>query len=316
MNVTSDMPLEPLIEEFEDWMRSPDGRYPYSEHTIRSYVGGIRGFVGFLERNHIDSLDEVNEAWVKAYYKTLRAEGASKSTVTSRIAAIDLFYTYCGVIRGALEENPAFRFKKRLQEQNRRVRGGRTPALLPPVLYPHEQDALFTELLSSEHKNAKRDLALIGLLLDTGLRTSEVISLNVGDGELLLRTKSVRVIGKGGKERVVRSLARNESFLRGYIEANEKSANAPLFLSTRGNRLRQNSMHALVNRWLERAGIEKPQRGGHLLRHTAASEMLAEGWNIKQVQENLGHASLMTTERYLHLLPVLREEGAGNGLRE
>ncbi len=301
MNATANIPLQTLISGFRKWLENPDGRHPYSENTIRSYIRGVMDFVDFLEGNHVDYLDEVNETWVKAYYKTLKAKGVSNSTLTARMSAIDLLYTYC-FIEEIFDENPVFRFKKQLQEQNRRVRGGRAPVKLPPVLYPHEQDELIGSLMESEHKNAVRDLALIGLLLDTGLRTSELISLNMIDGRTLLRTGSVRVMGKGNKERMVRSLRRYESFLADYLSGEEREDREPLFVSTHGNRLRQNTVHGIINRHLDRAGIEKPQSGGHLLRHTAASEMLAAGWSIKKVQENLGHASLMTTERYLHLI--------------
>ncbi|HID37476.1 MAG TPA: hypothetical protein EYP39_08925 [Ghiorsea sp.] len=301
MNATANISLQTVISGFERWLRNPDGRHPYSENTIRSYIRGVLDFVGFLERNHVDSLEEVNETWVKSYYKTLKAKNMSNSTLTARMSAIDLLFTYC-FIEDIFDENPVFRFKKQLQEQNRRVRGGRAPVKLPPVLHPHEQDEMIGSLMETEHKNAARDLALICLLLDTGLRTSELISLNMVDGHTLLRTGMVRVLGKGNKERVVRSLRRNEQFLRDYLSGVDRGDREPLFVSTHGNRLRQNTVHGIINRHLERAGIEKPQSGGHLLRHTAASEMLAAGWSIKKVQENLGHASLMTTERYLHLI--------------
>lgn len=81
-----------------------------------------------------------------------------------------------------------------------------------------------------------------------------------------------------------------------------KSLGEFAFLTIQDTKMSQRVLYQMVNHYLKRAGIEKPQMGGHLLRHTAASLMLASGMNIKQVQDNLGHSSITTTEKYLHLV--------------
>jgi site-specific recombinase XerD len=114
----------------------------------------------------------------------------------------------------------------------------------------------------------------------------------------------VRVIGKGDKERLIQPLSIHRQTLLDWISDREAKgiSNPELFITIHRTPLKQPVVYQLINRYLQKAGVEKPQMGGHLLRHTAASMMLAEGMTIRRVQENLGHSNITTTERYLHLI--------------
>lgn len=156
---------------------------------------------------------------------------------------------------------------------------------------------------SRNHKNRGRDLAMLGLLLDSGVRTEELCSLTVAEGRTLVETGKMRIIGKGNKERAITPMLEYRSALEVYMnDQRGLPPTTPLFRSRNGMPMRQAGVHRTVSYYLGLAEISKPQRGGHLLRHTAASLMLASGVNIRLVQEFLGHASITTTERYLHLV--------------
>jgi site-specific recombinase XerD len=171
------------------------------------------------------------------------------------------------------------------------------------VLQHHEREALMDILFARKHVNRERDLALVGLLLDSGLRGSEATSLRMRDGRSLLASGSLRVIGKGNKERLIRPMPTYRQFLEDYLEKRLMDVDdSCLFPSRRGKPIGGALLHHLVRKSLGAAGIAKSQMGPHLLRHTAASRMLAAGENLRQVQEYLGHSSLLTTSKYVHLL--------------
>lgn len=294
-----DTPFSALRKPYERWLNEGETMRPYSKHTIRAYLRGYDRFSAFASENDLKTPDEVNGAWLRAYIRSLSGCGLSSASIKANLAAIDTFFAFCQY-EGLISGNPVENFK---MDGERRRRGGRTPKRIPPVLLHHERDALIDVIFARNHPNRDRDLAMIGLILDSGLRTEEVCALSLNQARSLLETGQVRIIGKGNKERIVRPMERYRDFLKSYVEIKEgRPGSEKLFTTRTGSAMNQQNMHKIITRYLHEAGIEKPQTGGHLLRHTAASLMLASGENIRRVQEFLGHASITTTENYVHLL--------------
>lgn len=162
------------------------------------------------------------------------------------------------------------------------------------------------------HAIALRDAAMLETLYATGIRVAELTGLNVGDVDLASRT--LRVTGKGNKQRVVPFGApaaaalvawleqgRSVLIARGNTQAAHKSSSSrsPMFLGARGGRIDQRVVRMVVHRKAQEAGV--PDIAPHALRHSAATHMLDGGADLREVQELLGHASLKTTQRYTHV---------------
>lgn len=287
-------------EAFLAWMAHPENGNSYSKHSIRAYSGQIDRFIAFMHENDIKDAKSVNSAWIGAFYKYLSKKALSIATVKHSQGVLFGFWEF--IIHDDMTwVNPVKQF---LDEQKRSSRR-KTKSIkrITPVLYRHEQDALMDMVFAKNHSVRSRDLAMIGLMLDSGLRTEEVCSLTIGQCRDLLQAGIFRVIGKGNKERVIKPLDIHRHWLRDFVQSCASEANdALMFTTIRKTPLTQPALYQLVNKYLEQANINKPQMGGHLLRHTTASMMLTQGLTIRQVQENMGHSSMMITERYVHLL--------------
>lgn len=297
--------LSDLLPIFENWIRGPNFRAPYSAHTIKAYTRVARDFLSFLESEGVETLDEVNAAWLrKFFFGGTKEEYSASSTVGVRMAAIDLLFVMA-TESGHARVNPVIDFKDALRRK-KGGQGGREGQRLPVVLNWDEQEALMRQAMFHNTIAGYRDAALIGLILDAGLRREEVCALRLADADAYFAGR-MRVIGKGNKERLVLFTPHHADRMRSWLIARRRIRIKPahadlLFLTDEGNPLLPDLVYQQIRRLLSRAGIKKPQSGPHLLRHTAASRMLAEGVNIRRVQENMGHTTVATTSRYLHLL--------------
>jgi len=294
--------IDRLSSGFITWMAGQNFQNPYSSATIRIYGHTVRRF---LEYSGSDGVLDISEAGIHIVRKFV-ANGidgtiSPKSTQTVRISAIVLFFDYLES-DGVVLMNHARLFLDD-QKRKRGGQGGKPATRLKPVLEWDEIDRLAFEAGRLETIAGIRDAALVGLILDTGLRASEVCALTTANGERYL-TGRLRVIGKGNKERLVRFEPSHASRMQNWFRMRHRirAPNERLFVTDQGNPLTIGVLYMIVKRLLERTGIKKVQQGPHLLRHTAASIWLANGVELKQVQENLGHSNIGTTSRYLHLL--------------
>lgn len=300
--------IDGLIGRFAVWMAGPNFRNPYSQATIRIY-----GFTArhFLEYVYFDGVMEASEISIHLVRKfVLNGHDNTivpKNTQTVRLSALVLFFEYLKS-NDEISTNPAWAFIDD-QKRKRGGHGGNSATRLKPVLEWDEIDRLRFEAGRFETIAGLRDAALIGLILDTGLRASEVCALTAANGEGYLVGR-LRVIGKGNKERLVRFEPSHAPQVQSWIRTRQRMfAHAErLFVTNQGNPLTIGILYMIVKRLLERTGIKKAQQGPHLLRHTAASIWLATGVELKQVQENLGHSNIGTTSRYLHLLAKRHHE--------
>lgn len=212
--------------------------------------------------------------------------GLSATTRARKIATLRSFFNYLTQKVHLLENNP--------------IKDLDSPKLkksLPKYLTLDES----LELLESvDGNNSERDYCILTIFLNCGLRISELIGLNLSD----IQGETLRVLGKGNKERIVYLNDACKAALDRYLAVRRpvrgRDENA-LFLSTRDQRISRSNVHALVKKHLSHAGLDSTQYSSHKLRHTAATLMLQNGVDVKAVQEVLGHEHLNTTEIYTHI---------------
>jgi tyrosine recombinase XerC len=254
-----------------------------SPHTVRSYHRDLVQFREFLAAGPGDdplaALGQVDARAVRAWLAHLHARGLQASTVARKLAALRGWFRFL-VRRGALVQNPA--------RQVRGPRPGRKLATFLPV-----DDTL--EVL--RRARTSRDRAVLELLYATGLRVSELVALDVEDVDL--RSRTIRVVGKGGKARVALFGRPAAAALEAYL-GERGSTPGPLFRGRSGRRLAIRTVFEVVRRAARAAGLQR-RVSPHVLRHTFATHLLDAGADLRVIQELLGHSRLSTTQRYTHV---------------
>ena len=292
------MDWAPTIEGWLDRLSAERGLSP---HTLRAYRGDLGSLARFASTRGVTGPAGVDLELLRDWMWSLDREGVSRATMARRAAAVRGFFA--ALTRdGAIDRDPAAR-----------LRAPRAERRLPRV--PSRKQAAETiDLLgaaaSEEAPLAVRDLAIVELLYAAGLRVSELVGLDLPD--LDLKRGTVRVLGKGGKERIVPFGAPAARALSRWIDARPglvrgAGAQPALFLGARGARMGTRAVYRLVSRLLRDESLSGP-KGPHAFRHAAATHLLDGGADLRVVQEFLGHASLGTTQLYTHVsIEKLRE---------
>jgi integrase/recombinase XerD len=227
---------------------------------------------------------------LESYTAQLRADGLSAATLARRTAAARTFFRHLQLI-GARDDNPAAEVS--LPRRTRK---------LPQTLSAGEAERLI-EAASGVTPRALRDRALVELLYGAGLRVSEAVGLERSGVDL--DERAVRVLGKGGKERVVPVGRQAVEALRRYLARGrpylDRRHRPELFLNAKGGALTRSGAFLILRRLAETAGLEPGRVHPHLLRHSFATHLLEGGADLRSVQEMLGHADLSTTELYTHV---------------
>ncbi len=258
-----------------------------SPHTLTAYRSDLSQLLTFAlrEKGAFASAQEVDHLLLRRYLAGL-SKDTKKSSIGRKLAALRSFFRFL-VRRGMLAKNPAELIATPKKEQR-----------LPFHLDIDQATALM-EATDSQLKNALRDRAILELLYSSGLRVSELTGLNIG--ELDVTGGTVRVTGKGGKERIVPVGSRALEALRAYLDQRtDATANNALFLNTRNGRINRRSVTRIIDTHVLRIAAFK-RISPHTLRHTFATHMLEGGADLRAIQELLGHASLSTTQKYTHV---------------
>lgn len=255
-----------------------------SPHTLRSYRTDLLGFQRFLAESGDPALAAVSPRVVRAWLADLHGRRLDPTSIARKLAALRSWFRFL-VRRGVLAGNPA-----------REVRSPRRPQKLVAFLPIDESEALM-EGRGLGGAARDRDLAVLELLYASGLRVSELAALDWDDVERGERT--VRVLGKGGKERIVPFGRKAARALEVYLgpRAHDRG---PVFTNGRGGRLSVRSLYSLVRRGARAAGLRR-RVTPHTLRHTFATHLLNGGADLRAIQELLGHSRLSTTQRYTHV---------------
>jgi integrase/recombinase XerD len=304
-----------LIQTYLDHLTVERGM---SRHTVGAYGRDLRRYADYLAEQGITEASQVTSAMIGSYAARLR-EGvaapdgagwteqplASASAARAVIAVRSLHRFACA--EGLTADDPA-----------RNIRPPKPPRRLPKALSLEQVQAMLA-VPATDNEVGVRDVALMELLYGTGIRISEAVSLDVDEVDRLVRARAgepapgLRVLGKGGKERIVPVGSYARAALDAYlvrgrpILAAAGRGNPALFLNTRGGRLSRQSAWAILRSVAEKAGITADV-SPHTLRHSYATHLLDGGADVRVVQELLGHASVTTTQIYtLVTIDHLRE---------
>lgn len=296
--VTRRPPSDPLpgeaqdaLEEFARHLRSERGR---SEHTERAYVGDVRSLLGFAAARGATQPDQLDLALLRSWLASMTGAGLARATIARRSAAARAFCAWAART-GRIPHDPALRLASPRRERT-----------LPGVLAQSQASALLeiAQLAADDGDPLRlRDRAALELLYASGIRVGELVGLDVDDVDL--QRRSLRVLGKGAKERVVPF---GQPAARAVIDWLERGrpllatggSAAALLLGRRGRRADPRQVRAAVHALVAHvAGAQ--DIGPHGLRHSAATHLLEGGADLRAVQELLGHATLQTTQIYTHV---------------
>jgi len=262
-----------------------------SPHTIGAYGRDLDQWAQFLvesERAAPARADALMLAAtmrdVRAWLAALHARGLDAVSVARKLAAVRSLYRFLAR-RGVMRRNPA-----------RDVRAPRLARKLVTFL-PADEAAAVVDARGLGGDARARDVAILEMLYATGLRVSELAGLDLEAIDREART--VRVLGKGSKERMVPYGAPAARALDAYL-GRRATDRGPVFVNARGGRLSSRSIHTIVRRAARAAGVTR-RVSPHTLRHTFATHLLDRGADLRVIQELLGHSRLSTTQRYTHV---------------
>jgi integrase/recombinase XerD len=265
-----------------------------SQNTISAYRNDLAQFEKYVRgRGGEAGWAAVDGSAVVGFLEDLRARDYKDATVARKVAAVKSFFGFLSS-EGLVEQDPTETLKS--------PQVGKT---LPRALTPQEVDELLEQPARKSTPEAQRDKAMLELLYATGLRVTELVSLDVVDIALESDPVTVRCIGKGERERILPLPPRPIDELRNYIfkvrprlVRNRKEA--ALFVNRRGERLTRQGFWLILKGYARDARLDKAITP-HTLRHTYATHMLSGGMPLRNVQDALGHASISTTQIYTQL---------------
>lgn len=276
-----------MKKEIDEFCRYLSIERNVSAHTLAAYRIDLEMFRDFLARETVPvfTVEPVSHLTIRRYLARLSIDHA-KSTLGRKLAAIRSFFKYL-MREGKVSKNPAELVS--------------TPKKEKRVPYHLDIDEVTTLVTSPDGSDllALRDRAILETLYSSGLRVSELTGLDVGGVDLC--EGLVRVLGKGGKERIVPLGSHARSAISDYLTARKNpSYDAPLLVNARGGRLTSRSVGRTVDKYILHLAAMK-KISPHTLRHTFATHLLEGGADLRSIQELLGHVSLSTTQIYTHV---------------
>ena len=319
--------MKQAIGKFLEYLRTVKNS---SRHTVSNYGNDLEQFVAYLSPPGVEAPapSAVTHMVIREFVGHLHDQGLQKSSIARKLAALRSFFKYC-IREGHLKENPA-----------RLVPTPKLPKRIPSVLSAEEMNGFLNQLAEmgppssgapalarrraqplrrrSSAKSAdsveeglllRRDRALLEMLYAAGLRVSELTGLNLVDIEQ--KERVLRVRGKGNKERIVPYGTKAQQALDKYwpvreqllLQTSSGRRGAPhteaVFLNYAGRRLTQRSVGRIVKKYVRLVNVNWDLHP-HSLRHAFATHLLADGADLRAIQELLGHQSLSTTQKYTH----------------
>lgn len=273
------------MRELEEYLKYLEYQKNYSKHTIESYEQDIIEYLEYIEENKIRLL-KINYDEIKMYLKYLSDKKDINSTISRKISALRGFYKFLQN-NNKIENNPFSLINLPKKEKK-----------LPRFFFYNELEELFnTPKLNTPL--GQRDRLILEMLYATGVRVSELVNIKLSD----ITDRTIKILGKGNKERIVRFGDYCEEILKMYLNDGHYRLNSSseyLFLNNNGGKLTDRGVRYLLDKIIEKTTIEK-KISPHMLRHSFATHLLNEGCDILTVQELLGHESLTATSIYTHV---------------
>ncbi len=254
-----------------------------SRHTLRNYGSDLEQFAAYFEL----SIEQINLELLREWLGSLYDQKLTTVTVRRKLAAVRALYKFL-LTEGELTVNPT-----------KRLRTPKIKQRVPEVMSEEKTNRLLDAVEEGEpveKPSRERDLAFLELLYGCGIRVSELVGVNLED--LDLRAGWLRVRGKGKKEREVPVNARAGGAVERYLEVRRPApGERALFLNGRGTRLSDRQVRRLVKMYAL-AALGDSSVHPHSFRHAYATHLLADGADLRAIQELLGHARLSTTQKY------------------
>jgi len=301
--------MKPAIEKFLGYLRAVRNA---SAHTLRNYRSDLEQFLTYLSPPGAEtvSVAQIDHRVIREYLGYLHDQHLQKSSMARKLASLRSFFKFCAR-EGMIKDNPA-----------RLVATPKLPKRLPVVLSAEEMNAFLDQLGSApppprgvarrskmgrptDRLLLERDRAILELLYASGLRVSELTGLNLADIDR--KEQMLRVLGKGNKERIIPYGSKAEGALQKYgplrtellRKAGGRGDIEAVFLNHGGARLTPRSINRILKKYIRLVNINWDLHP-HSLRHAFATHLLADGADLRAIQELLGHSSLSTTQRYTH----------------
>lgn len=270
--------MERFIEKF---LRYLEIEKNYSKHTSLNYRLDLEDFKKFAQDTPIENIDYI---FLRKYLALLKEKNMQARTVSRHLSALRSFFKFLNR-EGYLKTNPMISVLSPKQDKHL------------PLFLTEEEVAKLIESASLKDERGLRDRAILETFYSTGMRISEVVSLNSEDIDFISGT--IKVMGKGKKERIVPVGECALRAIRTYLEKRKKNSDV-IFLNKNGTRITDRGVRDIVEKYIR---ITSTKHGvcAHTLRHSFATHLLNRGADLRSVQELLGHANLSTTQIYTHL---------------
>jgi len=284
--------MKKMYQEINNFLQYLSSHKQYSHHTVEAYKRDVLQFFEFFNLNESSGQKKVNHLTkqdIRDFISSLIRYGMSKKSAQRKIAALKSYFSYLNKEK-VIQKNPVSGIPLPKQEK-----------VLPQFLQEHEISEILKKI-NTDTPSGIRDRAIIELFYSTGIRLSELSGLNIHDIDFHAGT--VRVLGKGAKQRIVPIGKVASCAVRAYLSKKEElfkvRDDKAVFLNRFGKRLSNRGIQLRVNKWLTMVS-EKKGLSPHILRHSFATHLLDRGADLQAVKELLGHSSLSTTQMYTHL---------------
>lgn len=277
-------PFQAELQRFYQFLQTEK---QYSRHTLSAYRRDISRFIAFCTQQGLLRWEQIDEHGIRQFVSQVHRQGLGGRSIQRLLSALRRLFHFLQVNQ-CIRQNPAAH-----------VRAPKSERKLPEVMHPQELSRLLQ--CNSEDPLVVRDYAILELLYASGLRISELISLDMVDIDGASR--SVRVIGKGRKERHAPFGKHAAKSLEKWFKCRKvliNEDNDAVFVSRSGSRISASTIRARLQKLCREKGISQ-RVYPHLMRHSFASHMLEASQDLRAVQELLGHAHLKTTQIYTHL---------------
>lgn len=273
-----------LVEKFLDYIKVEKR---YSVNTLKAYDFDLNEFTTFLEEQNIDSFQKVNLKELRLYVAHLNEKNIKAVTINRKISVLKKFFGFIYEIK-EIENNPSRDLRFLKPEKN----------IEPPL-----SDLEIKELLDIEFDRTDigefRDYLIIRLLFFTGMRRTELITLNINSIDL--QGNIIKVLGKGNKMRQIPISPKLSEILKEYIEKvkNKFDLRKSLFYTNKGKLIYPEFVYKLTNNYLS-VVTSKKKKSPHVMRHSFATQLMKKGVDINSLKELMGHSAISSTERYTH----------------
>lgn len=274
-----------LIQIKEYFLKSILDQKNYSIKTFENYNRDLTKFFRFLKEYKINDIKKITKETIRLYFLKQKNNNISNRTLGRYYSSLNSFFIY-SIEHEYIDSNP-LKF----------IDYPKYTKKIPEYIYDSQLEKLLNEKTSENIEIELRNKLIIYLLLDTGVRVSELVNIKVSDIDI--EERIIRVLGKGSKERFVFFTSKTKELLVSYLsKRKEKALVNNLLINYKGEKLTERSVQKIIKLVGEKIGLDIHP---HLLRHTFATDLLNKGADIRMIQELLGHENLDTTQIYTHV---------------